>query len=91
MRAEQNPFSTELAAIAHILKMIVGIKDYRTTLLTSNKTAVLTLRNPRRQSSQEFVYQIYKLIRRLRKNRNRIEFYWIPTTEDNKLLDLAKE
>lgn len=74
-RADQNPFSAELAAMAHVLKMIVGIKDYRTTLLTSNKAAVLTLRNPRRQSSQEFVYQIYKLIRRLRKNRNRIEFY----------------
>ncbi|KAJ5865435.1 uncharacterized protein N7529_007351 [Penicillium soppii] len=68
-RAEQNPFSTELAAIAHVLKMIVGIKDYRITLLTSNKAAVLTLRNPRRPSGQEF----------------------IPTTDDNKLLGLAKE
>ncbi|KAJ5521816.1 hypothetical protein N7527_005931, partial [Penicillium freii] len=68
-RAEQNPFSTKLAAIAYVLKIVVGIKDYKITLLTSNKTAAFTLRNPRRQSSQEF----------------------IPTTEDNKLLGLAKE
>ncbi|KAJ6134822.1 hypothetical protein N7523_001144 [Penicillium sp. IBT 18751x] len=90
-RAEQNPFSAELAAMAHVLKMVVGIKDYRTTLLTSNKAAALTLRNPRRQSGQKFVCQTYKLMRRLRTNGNRIKFHWIPTTEDNKLLGLAKE
>ncbi|KAJ5876413.1 uncharacterized protein N7529_001997 [Penicillium soppii] len=90
-RAEQNPFSAELAAMAHVLKMIVGIKDYRITLLTSNKAAVLTLRNPRRPSGQEFVCQMYKLMRRSRRNGNRIIFHWIPTTEDNKLLGLAKE
>ncbi|KAJ5267785.1 hypothetical protein N7478_010593 [Penicillium angulare] len=44
-RAEQNPFSAELAAMAHVLKMVVGIKDYKITLLTSNKAAALTLRN----------------------------------------------
>ncbi|KAJ5101079.1 hypothetical protein N7456_007131 [Penicillium angulare] len=53
-RAEQNPFSAELAAMAHVLKRVVGIKDYKITLLTSNKAAALTLRNPRRQPGQEF-------------------------------------
>ena len=90
-RAEQNPFSAELAAMAHILKIVIGLKDYRITLLISNKAAALTLRNPRRQSGQEFICQMYKLIRRLRRNRNRIKFHWIPTSEDNKLLGLAKE
>jgi hypothetical protein len=28
-RAEQNPFSAELAAMAHALNMVVGVKDYR--------------------------------------------------------------
>ncbi|KAI3110835.1 hypothetical protein CBS147330_9924 [Penicillium roqueforti] len=46
-RAEQNPFSAELAAMAHALNMVVGVKDYRITLLTSNKAAALILRNPR--------------------------------------------
>ena len=90
-RAEQNPFSTELAAIAHMLKIVVGIKDYKITLLTSNKAAAFTLRNPRRQSGQEFVCQMYKLMSRMRRNGNSIKFHWIPTTEDNKLLGLAKE
>ncbi|KAJ5556633.1 hypothetical protein N7494_000548 [Penicillium frequentans] len=40
---------------------------------------------PRRQSGQEFVCQMYKLMRRLRRNGNRIKFHWIPTIEDNKL------
>ncbi|CRL30064.1 unnamed protein product [Penicillium camemberti] len=56
VRAEQNLFSAELAAMAHILIMVVGVKDYRIMLLTSNKAAALTLRNPRQQLGQEFVY-----------------------------------
>ncbi|KAJ5559512.1 hypothetical protein N7513_001911 [Penicillium frequentans] len=90
-RAEQNPFSAELAAMAHVLKMVAEIKDYTITLLTSNKAAALTLRNPRRHSGQELVCQMYKLMRRLRRNGNRISSHWIPTSEDNKLLGLAKE
>jgi hypothetical protein len=45
-RSEQHPFSAELAAMAHTLNMLVGPKDYRITLLTSNKAAALTIRNP---------------------------------------------
>ncbi|KAJ6136898.1 hypothetical protein N7497_012150 [Penicillium chrysogenum] len=90
-RAEQNPFSAELAAMAHALNMVVGVKDYRITLLTSNKAAALTLRNPRQQSGQEFVYQLYKLMRKLRRNGNQINVRWISTSEDNKLRSLAKE
>lgn len=54
-RTEQNPFSAELAAMAHTLKALVGLKDFRITLITSNKAATLTLTNPRQQSGQEFV------------------------------------
>jgi ribonuclease HI len=90
-RTEQNPFSAELAAMAHALNMVVGVKDYRITLLTSNKAAALTLRNPRQQSGQEFVCQLYKLMRKLRKNGNQINIRWISTSEDNKLRGLAKE
>ncbi|KAJ6090904.1 hypothetical protein N7499_003618 [Penicillium canescens] len=90
-RAEQNPFSAELAAMAHALNMVVGLKDYRITLLTSNKAAALTLRNPRQQSGQEFVSQLYKSMRKLRRNGNQINIRWISTSEDNKLRGLAKE
>ncbi|KAJ5264436.1 hypothetical protein N7505_007229 [Penicillium chrysogenum] len=90
-RAEQNPFSAELAAMAHALNMVVGVKDYRITLLTSNKAAALTLRNPRQQSGQELVRQLYKLMRKLRRNGNQINIRWISTSEDNKMRGLAKE
>jgi hypothetical protein len=90
-RTEQNLFSAELAAMAHTLNTLVGQKGYRVTLLTSNKAAALTLKNSRQQSGQEFVCQIYRLKRRLRRNGNHINVRWIPTSEDNKLLGLAKE
>lgn len=35
--------------------------------------------------------QIYKSIRRLQRNGNRINIRWVSTSEDNKLLGLAKE
>ncbi|KAK9853412.1 hypothetical protein MYU51_006493 [Penicillium brevicompactum] len=72
-RAEQNPFSAELAAMAHVLNTATGLKDCTITLLTSNKAAVLTLRNPRQQSGQEFVCRIYKLIKRLQGNGNYVQ------------------
>lgn len=90
-RTEQNPFSAELAALAHALKMVAGLKNYSITLLTSNKAAALTLRNPRQQSGQEFVYQLYRSMRKLRRNGNQINVRWISTSEENKLRGLAKD
>jgi ribonuclease HI len=90
-RLEQNPFSAELAALAHTLNMLVGLKDYRITLLTSNKAAALTMRNPRQQSGQEFVCQSYKSMKRLQRNGSHVNILWVPTSADNKLLGLAKE
>ncbi|KAI2734223.1 hypothetical protein DTO013E5_10100 [Penicillium roqueforti] len=90
-RTEQNPFSAELAAMAHTLKTLVGLKDFRITLITSNKAAALTLKNPRQQSGQEFVCRIYKLTSRMQRHGNQISVRWIPTSEDNKLLGLVKE
>jgi ribonuclease HI len=89
-RSEQNPFSAELAAIAHTLNILVGLEDYRITLLTSNKAAALKIRNPRQQSGQEFVRQTYKLMKRLQRKGNHINIRWVPTNKDNKLLGLAK-
>jgi hypothetical protein len=42
-RSEQNPFSAELAAMAHILNRLVGLKGFRLRVLTSNKAAALTI------------------------------------------------
>jgi hypothetical protein len=90
-RSEQNPFSAELAAIAHTLNRLVGLKGFSLRVLTSNKAAALTIQNPRQQSGQEFVCQTYKLINRLRRKGNYVKILWIPASKDNKLLGLAKE
>ncbi|KAI2791712.1 hypothetical protein POX_c04584 [Penicillium oxalicum] len=90
-RSEQDPFSAELAAIAHTLNMLVGLNDYRIRLLSSNKAAALTMRNPRQQSGQEFVCQTYKLMRRLRRNGSPVNILWVPTSKDIQLPGLAKE
>jgi hypothetical protein len=90
VRSEQNPYSGELAAIAHALKTPPVLKLYRITLLTSNKAAALTLGNPRQQMGQEHVCLIYKLIRRLRRNGNSITIRWVSTSEEIKLLGLPK-
>ena len=46
IRIEQNLFSAELAVIVYILKILIGLKDFRIILITSNKAAALTLTNP---------------------------------------------
>jgi hypothetical protein len=72
-RSEQNPFSAELAAIAHILNRLVGLKGFRLRVLINNKAAALIIWNPRQQLGQEFIYQTYKLINRLRRKGNHIK------------------
>ena len=90
-RVEQNPCSGEVAAMAHALNTLPGLKQYRITLLTSNKAAALTLKHPRQHSGQEHICQICKLIRRLRRHGNQINILWVPVIGDNQLLGLAKE
>ncbi|CEO59700.1 Putative Reverse transcriptase [Penicillium brasilianum] len=75
-RSEQNPFSAELAAMAHVLNMLVGLKDYRIMLLTSNRAAARTIANPRQQSGQDFIRQTYRLMKRLQRNGNHINILW---------------
>ncbi|KAJ6105337.1 hypothetical protein N7523_010147 [Penicillium sp. IBT 18751x] len=40
---------------------------------------------------QEHICQIYKLIQTLRRHENRMDIRWVPTSENNQLLGLAKE
>jgi len=49
-RTEQNPYAGGLAAMAHAFGQLEWRKYHSITLLTRNKAAVLTLRNPRQQS-----------------------------------------
>jgi ribonuclease HI len=91
MRSEQNPDSGELAATARALSSLVELRFRSIALLTSNKSAVFTLRQPRQQSEQEHVRHIYASIRALRRNGNVVIILWLPSSEENELLKLAKE
>jgi hypothetical protein len=50
MRTEQNPYSGELAAMAYALRSLPKVGHHSVALVTSNKAAMLTLRQPRQQS-----------------------------------------
>ena len=84
-RTEQNPYVGKLAAMAYTLKQLPQRRYRSITLLTRNKAAVLTLRNPRQQSGQKHICSIYKSIRKLRRENNMITVVWLPSGKDNKL------
>ena len=46
MMAEQNPFSGELAAISYTLGRLPSLRCRTVAVLTRNKAAVLSIRNP---------------------------------------------
>ncbi|OAA44439.1 hypothetical protein ISF_09633 [Cordyceps fumosorosea ARSEF 2679] len=88
--AEQNPYSGELATLAHALTGMPDVRHRRVALLTTNQAVALTLRTPRQHSGQEHVRSIYNSIKRLWKNGNDILVVWIPSSSQDKTLLLAK-
>lgn len=91
MRTEQNPYSGGLAAMAYAQRRTLPKSRYRSiALITSNKAAVLTLKQPRQQSGQEYIRCIYDSIEELRENGN-MRVLWLPLSDENELLKLAKE
>ena len=91
MRTEQNPFSGELAATAYALRHLPDLKYRSVAVLASNRAAVLTIRNPRQQSGQEYVRCIYDSIDTLKVKGNVVAVIWMPTSAEHKLLKIAKE
>jgi ribonuclease HI len=90
-REEQNPYSGELAAMANALNTLPKLRFRRIVLITRNKAAVLTLRKPRQQSGQEYIGRIYRSVRTLKRDGNTITILWLPSSEENELMKLAKE
>ncbi|AEO60797.1 hypothetical protein MYCTH_2070109, partial [Thermothelomyces thermophilus ATCC 42464] len=62
-RSEQNPYSGELAATERALGSLPTLRSSRIEISTRNKAAVLTLRQPRKQSGQHHICHIYESIR----------------------------
>ncbi|KAL9572236.1 hypothetical protein ACKAV7_003619 [Fusarium commune] len=91
MRTEQNPFSGQLAAMAYALRHVPDLAYRSVALLASNKAAVLTVRNPRQQSGQEYVECMYDSINVLRVKGNVMAVIWMPTSAEHRLLRMAKK
>ncbi|EJP61690.1 reverse transcriptase [Beauveria bassiana ARSEF 2860] len=88
-RAEQSPYSGALAAMAYVLRHVPsGCK--RVSILTRNKAAVQSLKNPHQQSGQEFIRCIYDSIQDQQENGVSISITWKPTESDDELLNVAK-
>ncbi|KXH64484.1 hypothetical protein CNYM01_14386, partial [Colletotrichum nymphaeae SA-01] len=91
LRTEQNPYVAELAALAEAVKSLPQRLDYRAIhVFTRNKAAVLAIRNPRQQSGQREIRQLYAGVQDLQRKGNRVTLFWLPSAVESGLAQAAK-
>jgi hypothetical protein len=72
-RTEQNPYAAELATMAMAVKLLpLDMIGRQITMFTSNQAALLVTSQPRQQSGQASIGEIYAAVRALRQKRNRV-------------------
>jgi ribonuclease HI len=82
-REEQNPYTAELAAIAMALKNTPpSIFHRHVTVTTRNLSALAVIKQPRQQSGQDIIRQIYQSAKLLKQRGNSVDFVWIPAESD---------
>jgi hypothetical protein len=79
-REKHNPYTTELAAIAYGLNYLPAVKHRVIVIVTSN---------PRQQSGQGHIREIYDAIEKLRDG-NRVNLIWLPPDSELKIQKTAK-
>jgi len=89
-REEHNPYTAELAAMAHGLNYLPEMKYRVIVLATSNKSAAQAIGNPRQQSGQGHIREIYDAIEKLRGDGNRVNLIWLPRDSELKIQKTAK-
>ena len=91
IREEQNPYTVELAAIAMALKNMPPGTLYRhVTVITRSLSALAAIQQPRQQSGQSIIRQIYESVELLKQGGNSVDFIWIPAETDFALGSEAK-
>jgi hypothetical protein len=91
-RTEQNPYTAELAAMAMAMKRLpLHLVGRQITIISSNQGALLATSQPRHQSGQTSIEEIYEVASALRKGGNSISMIWIPSQESFDLSGRAKE
>ncbi|KAL0764692.1 hypothetical protein CaCOL14_012808 [Colletotrichum acutatum] len=90
-RTEQNPYVAELAALAEAVKSLPQKLEYRAIhVFTRYKAAVLVMRNPRQQSGQREIRQLYVSVQDLQRKGNRVTLSWLPSATESDLSKAAK-
>jgi hypothetical protein len=91
-RTEQNPYTAELAAMAMAMRRLpLHLVGRRITIITSNQGALLATNQPRHQSGQTSIEEIYEVARMLRKGGNSVSMIWVPSQGSFELGRRAKE
>ena len=82
-REEQNPYTAELAAIAMALKNTPpSISHRHVTVISRNLSALAAIKQPRQQSGQDIIRQIYQSAKLLKQRGNSVNLVWIPAESD---------
>lgn len=90
-RTEQNPYTAELEALATAMRSLpVYLQGSQILVFSRNQAALKAVSQPKQQSGQCNIKQIYKVAYKLRDNGNRIQIVWMPTTVDFALGKTAK-
>jgi hypothetical protein len=91
-RTEQNPYTAELAAMAMAMRCLPHyLVGRQITIFTSNLGAVLAASQPRHQSGQASIEEMYNAAQALRKGGNSISLVWVPSQGEFDLSRRAKE
>jgi ribonuclease HI len=90
--SDQNPFTGELQAISKALAALPqDTHRQQITIFSSNLAAIQAITQPKQQSGQESLKEIYQSARHLITNKNAITISWIPAQTDFPLAREAKE
>jgi hypothetical protein len=91
-RTEQNPYIAELAAMAMAMRCLPHhLVGRQITIFTSNLGALLAASQPRHQSGQSSIEELYEAAHVLRKGGNSIFLVWVPSQGEFDLSRRAKE
>ncbi|KAM9874690.1 hypothetical protein VDGL01_11247 [Verticillium dahliae] len=88
---EQSPYTAELTAMVKSLKSLPADLDCRTiTILSNNKAAMQAAGQPRQQSGQENLRQLYGIVDQLESRHNKVSLVWVPLGNDLEIISAAK-
>jgi hypothetical protein len=91
-RREQNPYTAELAAISQALRCLPEqIQGRSIYIITRCLSAVQVLMQPKQQSGQREIKDIYRAAEKLQQRGCRIQVIWMPTKVISQLQTRAKK